>query len=423
MSGREDTIDAEDRSAAPVPPWLSRYPAPPDPAVYRGVIGQMVRVIEPHTEADPAAILVQALAAFGNVIGRSAHFQVEATRHHANIYAVIVAPSSKGRKGTGWDHARGPIEQADPEWKTMKGLSSGECVIWLVRDASSQDETDRGVEDKRLFVLEAEFAKVLRVIGRDGSTLSPVLREAWDSGRLATMTKNSPATATGAHISIVGHITADELRRYLTATESANGFGNRFLWVCAKRARYLPEGGRPDERALRSISGEIGLAVEHAKRIGEVRRDARATERWRAVYRDLSDGRPGLFGSMTGRAEAQVMRLAMLYALSDAQNTIELEHLDAALSLWRYCSESARYVFGNSLGDRLADAIHAALVDAGAAGLTRTEIMNALSRNPSSEDVAASLARLHEAGLARIEVSNAGAGRPTERWYTVSATN
>ena len=40
------------------------------------------------------------------------------------------------------------------------------------------------------------------------------------------MTK-SPAKATDAHISVIGHITTDELRRSLTRTEAANGFANR----------------------------------------------------------------------------------------------------------------------------------------------------------------------------------------------------
>ena len=80
--------------------------------------------------------------------------------------------------------------------------------------------TDEGVTDKRLLVVESEFASVLRVAQRQGNTLSATIREAWDSGNLRTLTKNDPMTATGAHICIVGHITADELRAELTATDT-----------------------------------------------------------------------------------------------------------------------------------------------------------------------------------------------------------
>lgn len=57
------------------------------------------------------------------------------------------------------------------------------------------------------------------------------------------MVKTAPAKATGAHISLIGHITRDELRRLLTQTESANGFANRFCWLAVKRSKCLPDGG------------------------------------------------------------------------------------------------------------------------------------------------------------------------------------
>ena len=84
-------------------------------------------------------------------------------------------------------------------------------------------------------------------MGREGNTLSPVLRQAWEGATLRTMTKGTPAKATGAHVSIVAHITAEELRQKLSATETLSGFANRFLWVCAKRSKSLPRGGRQIE--------------------------------------------------------------------------------------------------------------------------------------------------------------------------------
>ena len=91
---------------------------------------------------------------------------------------------------------------------------------------------------------KAEFANVLKVVTREGNTLSPVIRSAWDDGNLRTMTKNSPARATDAHISIIGHITREEYRRELTETESANGFANRYCIVAVERSKCLPEGGK-----------------------------------------------------------------------------------------------------------------------------------------------------------------------------------
>ena len=135
-------------------------------------------------------------------------------------------------------------------------------------------EADPGVADKRLLVYEPEFANVLKQTERQGNTLSAILRNAWDGRDLRSMTKNSPARATGAHVSLIGHITADELRRYLTQTETANGFGNRHLWICADRSKMLPEGGVIDRRRWPRTSGRIGrgAGVRPLRRRGPPRR-------------------------------------------------------------------------------------------------------------------------------------------------------
>ena len=106
-----------------------------------------------------------------------------------------------------------------------------------------EELTDIGVEDKRLLIIEPELASVLERMQRDGNTLSAVLRQGRDGGRFDTLVKNNQATATGAHLSLVGHITTEELRRKLSATEQANGFANRFLWVFSRRSKLLPFGG------------------------------------------------------------------------------------------------------------------------------------------------------------------------------------
>src|ERR1019366_9472857 len=163
-------------------------------------------------------------------------------------------------KGSSLSQIKRLFSEVDPSWLSgciQSGLSSGEGLINAVRDPTERREpikkngrvtgyqtviTDHGVEDKRLLVVETEFASVLRILGREGNTLSATVRQAWDSGLLRILTKNSPAKATDAHIAIIGHITRDELRRYLDSTEVGNGFANRFLYVCVRRSKILPFG-------------------------------------------------------------------------------------------------------------------------------------------------------------------------------------
>ena len=214
---------------------------------------------------------------------------------------------------------------------------------------------DDGVSDKRLLVIESEFANVLKVGTREGNTLSPVIRSAWEDGNLRTMTKNSPARATDAHISIIGHITREEYRRELTQTESANGFANRYCIVAVERSKCLPEGGQAV--AMADLVVRLQKAIEFARNCGELKLDDAARKLWARVYPALSEGKPGLLGAITARAEAQVLRISGLYALLDCSNIVRVEHLRAALALWGYSERSAAWVFELGTGSKNADRI------------------------------------------------------------------
>src|SRR5262249_1751378 len=226
-----------------------------DDAAFHGLPGEIVAALRPHTESDPAALLLTLHTFFGNAIGRGPHYRVEGDRHHTNLFALVIGDTAKARKVAG--RIRQLFRIADEGWERSRvqtGLSSGEGVIWEVRDPivrtvkGEEQETDPGVGDKRLMVLESEFGGALSAMGREGSILSRVIREGWDGGNLATLVKNNPARSSGACISIIGQITADELRRYMTRTEMANGFANRFLFACVRRSKLLlPFGGALDD--------------------------------------------------------------------------------------------------------------------------------------------------------------------------------
>ena len=140
---------------------------------------------------------------------------------------------------------------------------------------------------------------------------------------------------------------------------------------------------------------------------------------WVEVYGDLSEGKPGLFGAVTSRAEAQVVRLAALYATLDLSRYIEVEHLAAALALWDYAEASARYIFGDATGDPVADQITDALKAAGAGGMSRTEIRDLFKRNKSVASITQALLLLENSRKAHKVIEQTG-GRPVERWFWIS---
>ena len=403
---------------------VQRWPVLGEDA-YQGLPGHIVQEIEPHTEADPVAVLVSLLSAFGNACGRGAFFRVGADRHHLKINAALVGETSKGRKGMSWGFVRDLMHAVDRFWaeeRIENGLSSGEGLIYQVRDkrmgVNKDGDTvveDPGADDKRLFVLEGEFAGALKVATREGNTLSAIIRTAWDAGKLSTLTKHSPMKATDAHISIVGHVTKTELVRLLSDSDARNGFANRFLWVCVKRSRSLPFGGQWAAQNVAGMVSLLGEVLRFAKGAGEMGWGESAKPLWVERYPTLSEGAPGLLGAVTSRSEAQVLRLACVYALMDTSTTIEEEHLKAALAVWDYAEASARYIFGNATGDALADGIEEMLSGA-PEGMTRAQIRDAFGRNKRSEDIGRALELLEEYDRAFKDTEHTG-GRPAERWF------
>jgi hypothetical protein len=408
----------------PYVPELAPWPTLAE-AAYCGLPGEIVNAIEPHTEADPVAVLANLLCAFGNVIGRGAFARVGTTEHHLKLFAGLVGETAKGRKGESWGPIRALAESIDPGWasgRVMGGLSSGEGLIYHVRDEVRGERKgeevvqDAGEPDKRLLAVEGELAGVLKVMSREGNTLSPTIRQAWDGDRLRTMTKTSPTKSTGAHISIIGHITKAELLRHLSDTEAANGFANRFIWLMVRRSKELPFGGDVPAEELKDLGRRLDAAVRFGRKPRPVRWGESAREPWAEVYGSLSEGKPGLFGAVVGRAEAQTLRLAALYAVMDESETIEYEHLAAALALWDYAEVSARYIFGDATGDPVADTIAEALRAAGGAGLSRTEIRDLFGRHKGADRINQALGLLLKLGRARKEHEQTE-GRPTERWF------
>ena len=262
-----------DYATAASPGW----PQPMSQAAFHGPAGDFVRLAAPHTEADPAALLMAFLVGVGCMMGRGPHYQVEDSRHGMNLFTVFVGETSKARKGTATDRALKLLREIDPVFMSnccCSGLASGEGLIEQVRDAreddvpiKSKDGTelrferqvvDNGVGDKRLLVVESEFGSVLQQTGREGNILSAVLRDCWDGRPLRILARSNKDRCEEPHIALIGNVTVEELKRLLTTNDRANGFGNRILWCCSRRSKLLPRGGRPvDPAALAHLAARV----------------------------------------------------------------------------------------------------------------------------------------------------------------------
>jgi hypothetical protein len=309
-----------------------------------------------------------------------------------------------------------------------------EGLIWAARDPVHKTEynkkkktsesvlIDPGAADKRLLVTETEFARPIRAMARPTNILSIIIRDAWDTGDLRTMTRSDPVRATGAHVTLIGHITKEELDRELPECDFFNGFANRFLWVEVARSQLLPDGGNLDADVLADYASKLGEALSKARDVEKMGRDEEAGKLWHSVYEDLTADCSGMLGAATSRAEAQVLRISMILALSDGSPVINCAHLRAALAFWDYCFQSARGLFGHKLSDPRAQKILDELRRR-PQGMTRWQISEEIfNRNLKTEQITAALQLLLELKLAywKTEPTN---GRDAERWFAAPLTS
>jgi hypothetical protein len=418
--------------------WPSRL----GPEALSGLAGDVVSAIEPSTEGDPNAILLEFLACFGSLLGSRPHLLIDERRHPLKVWVLVVGATASGKKGTGLGRVLSLLDDVDPSWKQRRrsGIASGEAIVHHVRDDSERVRRARrdgcveetavvkvGEADKRLLLKEEEFSRVLRLSAREGSTFSALLREAWDHDVLMTTSKTAPEKATGAHVVIVGHITPEELRRDFSRTDLTNGFANRFLFACSRRSKRLV---RP-LRMPAEVRGELVARLKEVQAFVDGLPDAKAQlglsddawARWAVLKPEVEDAAEraeagGLvLSQVISRGPPYILRLAALYAVLDRRCAIAPADLDAAREVWRYSVESAQAVLVPEIADEAVRRVLAALAAAPGCRLTRSRVSTALGRNRPAEALDGLRSKL--LALGRIEAWRErapGAVRPVEWW-------
>lgn len=412
-------------------PLAQPWPTLPAAAL-TGLAGDVVRAATADSEADPAAVLTTFLPWFGAAVGNGPRVSVGEKSHCARLFVALVGATARARKGTSKAQAARLMRDAEllPESGapgcayTSGPLSSGEGLIYAVRDGEDSDaeDADHGVTDKRLIVIEEELGAALRAMQRQGNTLSTALRDFWDASgqwdRIAPITKSSRIGATNPHVAIVGHITAAELGDLLASNDLHNGLANRFLWACARRSRLVSRPKPIPDDTAQALAARIAAALGAGRVRERMTLTADAWALWDRLYPSLTADRPGAWGAATARAEAQTLRLALIYALLDGAAQIEVAHLKSAAGVWTYCLKSARYVFAEAVeesgdGRQLLDALRAAPGHE----LTQTQISHdVFKRHKSRRELTALLGQLQESGRVTSEVRKGDAPRAVTYW-------
>ncbi len=418
-----------------------KWPDEMAPEAYHGPIGDLIKAIEPDTEADPAALLFQSLCFIGAIVGRGCWVLIEDLKHYLVLYCLIVGKTSRARKGTSYGRIKKIFNEIDPDFvakNIVSGCSSGEGLVHLFRDPVTKLDTDEfglekeiiidpGVSDKRKLIIESEWGSALNSMSRDGNKLSPTLRDCWDSAPIQILNKNTPLVATGAHLNLIAHITIVELILKTSNNDIFNGLGNRFLTVASEKKRSLPLGRPLILDQLKPLLDKIKMGLEFGKSAGQLSFDEITFDEYCTFYNAIDDNRGGVYGALTARAEAMVPRLSCFYAIMDCSKTIRSEHLRAAIALWDYCEASVKCIYGTKTGNKFADRIVDDL-KLRRDGLTQTEIIrDTFKNNASKNEIAVALQLLKSSGQIVENKLRSHEGRSLTRWvmseYSTATTN
>jgi hypothetical protein len=401
-------------------------PLPMAEAAYYGIAGQIADIIAAVSEPCRESLLAQFHVGFGSILGRNLYC-TQGSDHHLNEFVVLVGETAFGRKGTAWAIIRNLLREIDPDWKKnriLDGVQSGEAIIHEIRDPRQRLSRggkmvhDPGVADKRLAIVEQEFGRVLVVGGRDGNTLSTTLRKCWDSeDDLHIGSKNDPERATHPHVSLIGHITVDELRKRLDQTDNTNGFSNRIMWLVVSRAKIVacppPINWQNHPAILQTLHDIKANLTAHRRSFTWQKETLRD---WIDYYEAKKDSGAGMLGPIIARSAPHVLRLSMLYAALDASVLIRSEHLKAAIAFVAYCERSAQWIFQERTGDKVADKIIWNL-ERRPNGMTRGEIQRDLFSNHCHETTLnMALSVLVSSNLIELSHEKGRNNKAVERW-------
>ncbi len=358
--------------------------------MFHGPLGAAVKSIETYTEADPVGILGCLMAECSALIGRGPALNVSGLHVSARLFIMLVGPTSEGRKGTAGDNARTIVTMSGverPAGFLQRGFASGESVV----------ENLATLEDRRAMFRQDEMAGLLVAMNREGSTLSAVIRDLWDGVTIAHTTVAGHKEVEDAHVSVLGHITAEELRERLRPVDYANGLANRFLTLAVHRRQMVAWTGPNSLDSICSAAAKkLGSSINSARVEKSYDLSDDAFDRWCEIYANAPS-----CSMLSARREPQLLRLALVYAVLDGSTTVEVCHLEAALAFWDYVVDSLAWAMPDA--KRPAEPartieIRRLIEQAGTAGISCSDIGKFFSNHLDVKVRDAALAHLEKQG-------------------------
>ncbi|MCC2278503.1 DUF3987 domain-containing protein [Streptomyces sp. ET3-23] len=304
-----------------------------------GRLRAAVASLAPHVEWSPVGLLGGLLCAFSAMLPDT-RVQRGSGSMPLMLHVLLCGGTGEG-KGQSWNVASAVAKDANRSFMTghvINGVVGGAGLIQAVAD-----------RDGHALIVDTEYARVLRA-GRRQANLSQVLRDLWDGAAVATSRAKEPVQVDDPRVSIMGHITPEEFRASMSATERDGGSYNRLLILPVAQVRWLSEREQMPVHLIPEAGEAVARAVRFGQRAGLVALADDAYDTADIIRRDLltkareSEG----LKAFAARCNEQVRRIAALFALFDLRSQITAADLQAAAALVTYAMESVEQIAGGT---------------------------------------------------------------------------
>lgn len=335
---------------------------------------------------------------------------------------------SEGRADLFISHAKNYTKKGTTELDLFAkvhsgGLSTTEGIAYELRDAQESEDSSVTIStDKRLCVIEEEFANIFTKCRSGESNLSQTIRTLFDGGDIAPLTKFNRVTCTNPHVCIHGHITPAEFLQSANKGHKENGFTNRFLIIFKVPKPVIPFPKDLDEEKLAPCAKQLAEAMDWCN---TDERSIQLSEDSLSIW-EKEVLRVSAFGEIESteanlmyRAPHYLAILACLFSALDRSHVIEKKHILAASAWVDFWHQSITYIFDTeeeNLRNQsrkehasiVMDSILAVAKKLKTNSFKRTELTKTIGRKLTSKETNLALKDLQERPKPPIHVERTG---------------
>jgi hypothetical protein len=324
---------AKPRVRGPTP---GEYPVIPETAwygitkIYRAAVGN-------STEGSDNFHLTCFLVVVGALLGRSV-FAHMGRKVFGNLYAVLVGRAGAARKDTCIDLALDFAQDVDQELYVSYSVDSREGMIEGMVQRKKERAEAKLFGTLRTVITLSEFrALIEKAQQKATASIIPELAKGYDCRRpLQVNTRN-------ARLSIDDYIlaflcgTAPGWMQTLSLTDLQGGFGRRVMWIPGDPKPAMPEPPAPESSILNPLKVEVREILDYWQARGTtcLGFSPAARKLWWEFYthhhkRCQVDDE--LVAALSESDHSTARKLALIYAATDRNETIEESHLSAAIA-------------------------------------------------------------------------------------------